>query len=73
MVSVQIVMTAKGRVLMVKVHSTKSTAKIQVRLINAKGHVIKNALRAVKTNKRVKVKNLRITKRVKTVSVRVVS
>ena len=56
-----------------EVRSTKSTAKIQVRLINAKGHVIKNALRAVKTNKRVKVKNLRITKRVKTVRVRVVS
>ncbi len=72
-VSVQIVMTAKGRVLMVKVHSTKSTAKIQVRLINAKGHVIKNALRAIKTNKRVKVKNLRITKQVKTVRVRVAS
>ena len=72
-VSVQVVMTAKGRVLMVKIHSAKPTAQIRVRLINAKGHVITNALRAVKTNKRVKVKNLRITKRVKAVRVRVVS
>ena len=72
-VSVQVVMTANGRVLMVKVRSAKPTAMIRVRLINAKGHVITNAVRSVKTNKRVKVKHLRITKRVKTVRVRVLS
>ena len=71
--SVQIVMTKAGRVLMVKIRSGQPTAKIQVRLLNAKGHVITKALRTVKTNKRVKVKNLRITKRVKTVRVRVMS
>jgi hypothetical protein len=72
-VSVQVVVTASGRVLMVKVRSAKPTAKIRVRLLNAKGHLMKNAVRVVKTNKRVKVKNLRITKRVKTVRVRVLS
>ena len=66
-------MTKAGRVLMVKIRSGQPTAKIQVRLLNAKGHVITKALRTVKTNKRVKVKNLRITKRVKTVRVRVMS
>ncbi|HUK95699.1 MAG TPA: hypothetical protein VLU96_11695 [Gaiellaceae bacterium] len=72
-VSVQVVMTAKGRVLMVKVRSSKASAKIRVRLLNRKGHVITNALRSIKTNKRVKVKNLRITKSVKTVRVQLVS
>jgi hypothetical protein len=56
---------------MVKIHSAKKTAKIQIRLINARGKVIATVVRTVKTNKRVAVKNLKIAKSVKRVKVRV--
>ena len=36
-VSVQLVLTKNGRVLMVKIHSLKKSAKIQIRLVNKKG------------------------------------
>jgi hypothetical protein len=70
--SVQLVLTKNGRVLYVKIHSINKTAKIQIRLINAKHKVIKVVTRTVKTNKRVKVANLRIAKNVKSVKVRIV-
>ena len=63
----------EGRVLMVKIHSAKKTAKIQIRLVNAKGKVISVLVRTVKTNKRVAVSNLRISPSVKTVRVKVLS
>ena len=72
-VSVQLVLTKQGRVLMVKVRSAKKTAKIQIRLVNAKGKVISVLVRTVKTNKRVAVPNLRISPSVKTVRVKVLS
>jgi hypothetical protein len=72
-VSVQLVLTKNGRVLMVKIHSLKKTAKIQIRLINAKGKVITVVLRTVRTNKLVQVPNLRVAKNVKTVRVHVLS
>jgi len=70
-VSVQLVLTKSGRVLMVKVHSAKKTAKIQIRLLNAKGRAISVVVRVVKTNKRVAVPHLRIAKNVKIVKVKV--
>jgi hypothetical protein len=72
-VSVQLVLAKQGRVLMVKVRSAKKTAKIQIRLVNAKGKVISVLVRTVKTNKRVAVPNLRISPSVKTVRVKVLS
>jgi hypothetical protein len=72
-VSIQLVATKSGRVLMVKIHSPNKTAKIQIRLINAKGKVITVVVRSVKANKRVQVPNLRIASNVKTVRVRLVS
>jgi hypothetical protein len=72
-VSVQLVLTRTGRVLMVNVRSAKKTAKIQIRLVNAKGKVISVIVRTVKTNKRVAVSNLRISPSVKTVRVKVLS
>jgi hypothetical protein len=72
-VSVQLVLTRTGRVLMVNVRSAKKTAKIQIRLVNAKGKVISVLVRTVKTNKRVAVSNLRISPSVKTVRVKVLS
>jgi hypothetical protein len=71
--SVQLVSTRNGRVLMVRIVSPNKTAKIQVRLLNAKGKVITVVVRSVKTNKRVQVANLRIAKTVKTVRVRVLN
>lgn len=71
-VSVQLVLTKHGRVLMVKIHSLKKSAKIQIRLVNAKGKVIATVVRTVKTNKRVAVKNLKIAKSVKHVRVKIV-
>src|SRR3954465_4107775 len=71
--SVQLVLNKNcTRVLMVKIRSNKATAKIQIRLINAKGKVITRVVRVVKTNKRVAVSNLRVSKQVKTVRVKVV-
>ena len=67
----QLVLTKSGRVLMVKVHSAKKTAKIQIRLLNAKGRAISVVVRVVKTNKRVAVPHLRIAKNVKIVKVKV--
>jgi len=59
---------------MVKVRSASlKTAKIQVRLINARGRVIVSAVRVVKTNKRVAVPHLRISKSVKRAAVKVLS
>lgn len=73
-VSVQLVMKAKGnRVLMVKIHSASKTARIQIRLVNAKGRVITTVVRTVKTNVRVAVSNLRISPSVKSVRVKVLS
>jgi hypothetical protein len=63
-VSVRIVLNQHGRVLMVKVRSAKKTAKIQIRLLNQKGKVIKRVVRVVQTNKLVAVKNLRLSKQV---------
>ena len=71
-VSVQLVLTKHGRVLMVKVRSLKKSAKLQIRLVNAKGKVIATVVRTVKTNKRVAVKNLKIAKSVKHVRVKIV-
>jgi len=74
LVSAQFVATRHGRVLMVKVRSASlKTAKIQVRLINARGRVIVSAVRVVKTNKRVAVPHLRISKSVKRAAVKVLS
>ena len=72
-VSVQLVAKKSGRVLMVKIHSPKKVAKIQIRLINAKGKVITVVVRTVKANKRVQVPNLRIAQSVKSVRVRIIS
>jgi hypothetical protein len=71
--SVQLVLTKNGRVLMVKIHSLKKTAKIKISLINAKGKVITVVIRTVRTNKLVQVSNLRLAKSVKTVRVHVLS
>jgi hypothetical protein len=71
--AVQLVRTANGRYLMVKIASPGKTAKIQIRLINAKGKVISVVIRTVKTNKLVRVPNLRVGASVKTVRVRVAS
>jgi len=68
--SVQVVATKHGRVLMVKIHSINKTAKIQIRLINAKGKVVTVVVRTVKTNKRVQVANIRIGKNVKNIKVK---
>jgi len=68
--SVQVVVTKHGRVLMVKIHSINKTAKIQIRLINAKGKVVTVVVRTVKTNKRVQVPNIRIGKNVKNIKVK---
>ena len=70
--SVQLVLTKSGRVLYVKVLSHKGTAKIQIRLVNAKGKVMKMVVRTVKTNHRVAVKNLHIAPQVSHVRVSVV-
>jgi hypothetical protein len=72
-VSVQLVAKKSGRVLMVKIHSPNKVAKIQIRLINAKGKVITVVVRTVKANKRVQVPNLRIAQSVKSVRVRIIS
>jgi hypothetical protein len=71
--AVQLVLNKNGtRVLRVKIHSTKPSARISIRLINAKGKVVTVALRTVKTNRLVTVRNLRISKQVKRVRVAVV-
>jgi hypothetical protein len=71
--SVQLVATPRGRVLKVRIFSASKTARIQIRLINAKGRVIAIVTRTVKTNKLVLVPNLRVAKNVKSVRVRVLS
>ncbi len=68
---VQLVLTRTGRVLYVKVLSPKHTAKIRISLVGAKNKLMKNVMRNVKTNSRVKVKHLLIGKQVKHVNVKV--
>ncbi len=70
---VRLVVTPRGRVLKVRIASASKTAKIQVRLINARGKVITIAVRTVKTNKLVLVPNLRVGANVKSVRVKVLS
>jgi hypothetical protein len=72
---VRLVATAKGRVLMVRIFAPKAqkSAKIRIQLINSRGRVISTVVRSVKTNKLVKVSNVKISKSVKSVKVRIAS
>jgi hypothetical protein len=70
--SARIAYSRSGRVLIVKINSIYKTAKIQIRLVDAKGHVIGTVVRTVKTNKSVQVSNLKLSKNVRNVRVQVV-
>jgi len=60
-----------GRQLLVRVNGKMKTAKILITLKDSKGKVITKAVRYVQTNHDAKVKNLRLTGKVKTISVAV--
>jgi len=64
-VKVMLVATSHGRVLKVKVASSAKSAKINVRLKNAHGKLLKNANRTIKANRLVQVKPLHISSTVK--------
>jgi hypothetical protein len=68
---VQLRMTRNGRVLYVRIVSPRNMAKIRVSLIVKGNKVMKNVMRNVKTNQRVKVQNLLVSKQVKHVRVTV--
>jgi hypothetical protein len=67
--SARVVATKQGKRLVVFVKSTKHTARIKIRMYDAKGRVVGQATRTVRTNRSVKVSGVRIAGKVKTVKV----
>jgi hypothetical protein len=51
------------------VRSTKQTARIQIRMYDARGRKVGQATRTVRTNRSVKVSGVRVAGKVKTVKV----
>jgi trimeric autotransporter adhesin len=66
---VQIVSMKSGRYVVVRVSGAAKTARIKVTLIGARSKVLKVALRTVRTNRAVKVGNLKLGPKVRSVKV----
>jgi hypothetical protein len=67
--SARVVATKQGKRLVVFVKSTKSTARIQIRMYDASGRKVGQATKTVRTNRSVKVSGVKVAKKVKTVKV----
>ena len=67
--SARVVATKQGKRLVVFVKSTKSTARIKIRMYDAKGRLVGQTSKTVRTNRSVKVSGVRVAKKVKTVKV----
>jgi hypothetical protein len=67
--SARVVATKQGKRLVVFVKSTKKTARISIRMYDAKGHMVGKATKSVRTNRSVKVSGVRVARKVKTVKV----
>jgi hypothetical protein len=67
--SARVVKTKQGKQLRVFVKSAKSTARIKIRMYDAKGRKVGQVTKTVRTNRTVKVSGVRIAGKVKTVKV----
>lgn len=67
--SARVVATKQGKRLVVFVKSTKKTARITIRMYDAKGRKVGQATKTVRTNRSVKVSGVRVAGKVKTVKV----
>jgi hypothetical protein len=67
--SARVVATKQGKRLMVFVKSTKKSARISIRMYDAKGRMVGKATKTVRTNRSVKVSGVRVAGKVKTVKV----
>jgi hypothetical protein len=65
--SARVVATKQGKRLVVFVKSTKQTARIKIRMYDAKGHLVRQVTKTVRTNRSVKVSG--VAGKVKTVKV----
>ncbi len=70
--SARVIATASGKRLAVFVKSASRTARIQIRMYGANGRKVGQVTRTVATNRTVKVSNLRVGSKVKTVKVTLV-
>jgi len=71
LLSARLVYTKSGRKLVVRIRSTKATAKLRIVLRGAKGRTVATAIRSVRTNRAVTVPKLRIGAKVNRVTVSV--
>jgi hypothetical protein len=71
-VAIRLVYTKQGRYLVVRVNGLAKSAHIRIVLIR-KGHVVKTALRTVRTNRYVRVPNLKVAKTITAVRVTLVT
>jgi hypothetical protein len=67
--SARVVATKQGKRLVVFVKSTKKSARISIRMYDAKGRMVAKATKTVRTNRSVKVSGVRVAGKVKTVKV----
>jgi hypothetical protein len=67
--SARVVASKQGKRLVVFVKSTKQTARISIRMYDAKGRLVGKATKTVRTNRSVKVSGVRVASKVKTVKV----
>jgi hypothetical protein len=67
--SARVVATKQGKRLVVFVKSTKKTARIQIRMYDARGRKVGQMTKTVRTNRSVKVSGVRVAGKVKTVKV----
>lgn len=65
--SARVIATKQGKRLVVFVKSTKQTARIKIRMYDAKGHLVGHMTKTVRTNRSVKVSG--VAGKVKTVKV----
>lgn len=70
--SAKIVRVSGKRMVRVFVRSPKATARIEIRMYSAKGHLVRKVTKTVKTNRAVRVAGVIVGSKVKTVKVRIV-
>ena len=61
--------TKAGRYLLVRVDGNASTAKVRIRLIGRNGKVLRVVTKTIPTNRLVQVKNLKLSKSVRSANV----